>query len=248
MREAGKLGVPVHLVAGNTGAGIYKQQWQQLTRSVNLVIRHVPELQQLSVIRHTNGSTHSSSKGGTSAESSGIALQANKQGHHSLQHGTAAATAAGGVPPPHILAGAGVTITQLITLLKNLAAAESAAGQQQNAQNLSFLVQHLSRAAGTLVRNAATLGGHLMLIKTQHLESDLLPYMLAAGKAVRLAGDSGAAELCGDQANTVGSTHEGSKASEVFNKYLLWCCGMQVLNLNALMCTGNLSGYLLRVS
>jgi xanthine dehydrogenase iron-sulfur cluster and FAD-binding subunit A len=138
-------GVPAHLMAGNTGAGIYKQQWQAAASSACIVVRHVPELQQLTV----------------------------------EQLGTAAAGSSGS----RLLAGAAVTISQLLRCLKELAAAEEAAGRQLGARNLQFLVCHISRIAGTLVRNAATLGGHLALVQCQQLESDLVPILVAAGEA-----------------------------------------------------------------
>jgi xanthine dehydrogenase iron-sulfur cluster and FAD-binding subunit A len=146
---AGAAGVPVHLMGGNTGAGIYKQQWQTAATSVCILVRHVPEMQQLTV----------------------------------QQHGSEAGASTAGSTGSSLLAGAGVTISQLLSCLKGLAAAEQAAGRQLGARNLQFLCGHISRIAGTLVRNAATLGGHLALVVTQQLESDLLPMLVAAGEA-----------------------------------------------------------------
>jgi xanthine dehydrogenase iron-sulfur cluster and FAD-binding subunit A len=138
---AGTSGVPVHLIAGNTGAGIYKQQWRAAAGAACIVVRHVPELQQLTV------------------------QQASEAGSRASR----------------LLAGAGVTISQMLRCLQDLAAAEEAAGRQLGARNLRFLCSHLARIAGRLVRNAATLGGHLALVRQQQLESDLMPMMLAAG-------------------------------------------------------------------
>jgi xanthine dehydrogenase iron-sulfur cluster and FAD-binding subunit A len=146
---AAAAGVPVHLMGGNTGAGIYKQQWQAAASSACIVVRHVPEMQQLTV----------------------------------QQDGSAAVAVAAGSSGSCLLAGAGVTISQLLSCLKGLAAAEQAAGRQLGARNLQFLCSHISRIAGTLVRNAATLGGHLALVRSQQLESDLLPMLIAAGEA-----------------------------------------------------------------
>jgi xanthine dehydrogenase iron-sulfur cluster and FAD-binding subunit A len=146
---AAAAGVPVHFMAGNTGAGIYKQQWQEAANSACIVVRHVPEMQQLAV----------------------------------QQDASAAVAGAAGSSGSCLHAGAGVTISQLLSFLKGLAAAEQAAGRQLGARNLQFLCSHISRIAGTLVRNAATLGGHLALVRSRQLESDLLPMLIAAGEA-----------------------------------------------------------------
>jgi xanthine dehydrogenase iron-sulfur cluster and FAD-binding subunit A len=145
---AAVAGVPVHLMGGNTGAGIYKQQWQAAAKSVCTLVQHVPEMQQLTV----------------------------------QQGGSAAVAGIAGSSGSMLLAGAGVTISQLLSCLKGLEAAEQAAGRQLGARNVQFLCSHISRIAGTLVRNAATLGGHLALARSQQLESDLLPVLIAAGE------------------------------------------------------------------
>jgi hypothetical protein len=122
---------------------------------------------------------------------------------------------------PVLVAGAGVTITQLMQTLQDTAealeqrnsnstippaaatatpvssssrsgknnqtaaaAAAAAADSEQQHQdvcNLQYMLCHWKRIAGTLVRNAATLGGHLTLARRSHLESDLVTLMTAAG-------------------------------------------------------------------
>jgi hypothetical protein len=63
------------------------------------------------------------------------------------------------------------------------AAAAGKGGWVPDVSNLQYMVCHMRRIAGTLVRNAATLGGHLALARTSHLESDLVTLMTAAGKS-----------------------------------------------------------------
>ncbi|WIA12062.1 hypothetical protein OEZ85_012139 [Tetradesmus obliquus] len=96
----------------------------------------------------------------------------------------------------HVITAAGLGSSssgfhELLRCLQDLAAAEEAAGRQLGARNVQFLAGHISRIAGTLVRNAATLGGHLALARCQQLESDLLPMLIAAGAEVQLAGTGG---------------------------------------------------------
>lgn len=152
--------VPVHLLAGNTGAGLYPAQWQRLASHACVLLQGVAELQQVSVQQQQAG-------GGQRV----------------------------------VVAGAGATITALIDVLADTAAAASPAPngskglqaaaaaaapvkqqQEQDAANLQAAISHLRRVAGTLVRNAATLGGHLVLARQQGLESDLAPILVAAGE------------------------------------------------------------------
>lgn len=169
MAAARDAHVPVHLLAGNTGAGLYTDQWQRLASHACVLLQGVSELEQVSV-----------------------------------QPGWGQQRV--------VVAGAGATITALIDVLLEAAAAAAACSagsaplangskglqapaaaaaatangeqqQQHDAANLQAAISHLRRVAGTLVRNAATLGGHMVLARQQHLESDLAPIFLAAGAA-----------------------------------------------------------------
>lgn len=166
---ADAAGVAVHLLAGNTGAGIYPQQWQTAAAAACLLLRHVPELHTLTV------------KQPAKAVAGPFSARSNVGDCHSSCEDPV--PSGGAWSGPSLLAGAGVTISRLLHALEEVAAAEAHAGRQQGAQNLGFLCAHISRIAGTLVRNAATLGGHLALARSQQLESDLLPMMIAAGGA-----------------------------------------------------------------
>jgi hypothetical protein len=241
LAAAEAAGLPALLLGGNTGAGLYKEQWGRLSGSVTLLIRGVRELQQLVVLQEggilsggsgaVGGAGDCGVKGDDGIDcfigpgkigSNGSSLK-SKAALHLLGNGISSSTTSsssrssrsGG--SPLLIAGAGVTITQLIDTLQdtaealeqrnseaaappaavtatpvssdttnsnNTAAAAAAAGSEQQHQdvcNLQYMVCHLKRIAGTLVRNAATLGGHLALARRSHLESDLVTLMTAAG-------------------------------------------------------------------
>jgi hypothetical protein len=101
-------------------------------------------------------------------EDTADALQAQ---HNSSNTGTAASSELNATAPSSSSAPAAA------------AAAPREGGQNQDVRNLQYMVCHMRRIAGTLVRNAATLGGHLALVRTSHLESDLVTLMTAAGES-----------------------------------------------------------------
>lgn len=86
-----------------------------------------------------------------------------------------------------LLCGAGVTLSALIQWLKHKAEHSSNCSIKHSLQQM---VNHMSRIAGTLVRNAATLGGNLVLARNRCLESDLVPILMAAGRLSRCTATS----------------------------------------------------------
>jgi len=246
LAAAAGCGLPVHLIGGNTGAGLYKGQWGALSSSVCVLVRGVKQLQQLS-LQQTPTAAAAAGGGGLDSGADGAidgfiaAAGSNGSSGSNGQNGKDAAklghasSSSSGVGGPVLVAGSGVTITRVIEALQDAAdalsstnttninattlnqqssavqegapladssaapnnnsrtgitqgsglesnAAAAAAGVvQQDVQNLQYMVTHMRRIAGTLVRNAATLGGHLALVRGSHLESDLVTLMMAAG-------------------------------------------------------------------
>ena len=231
--------LPALLLGGNTGAGLYKEQWGRLSSSVTVLIRGVQELQQLVVLQE--GEMLSRGSGGIvggagdcgvkgddgvgcfigagKIDSNGSSLNTKAALHQwgvGISSSSSSSSSSNGGSPV-LVAGAGVTITQLIETLQDMAdaleqrnsnstipaaaasatsvsssssrsgkinqtaAAADSEQQHQDVCNLQYMLCHLKRIAGTLVRNAATLGGHLALARRSHLESDLVTLMTAAG-------------------------------------------------------------------
>lgn len=237
LSAAAEAQLPVHLVGGNTGAGLYKEQWGRLSSSVCVLVRGVSELQQITITEGATGALlavyqnepATAAPAGAAAEAAdgfegiesyiGVAevngsSEHNKAGGVKNASGGSSSTSIGAA----VIAGAGVTISRLLESLQDTADAlqsqQQAAGannnssssntapshsalsassaqdnpeqqQQQGVSNLQYMICHMRRIAGTLVRNAATLGGHLALARNQQLESDLVTLMVAAGERVR---------------------------------------------------------------
>ena len=165
MRGAAASGVPFHIIAGNTGAGIYPSQWQSAAAAACALVKHVQELQRMTLTGQADLlPPHSLTKSMTNL---GLTVVSD----HSKQGLT-------------LEVGAAVTLTKLQRVLEDVAAAVAAGGVVsgvQAAENVGYMVRHLGRVAGTLVRNAATLGGHLALVRSRGLESDVMPMMMATG-------------------------------------------------------------------
>ena len=233
LAAAEAAGLPALLLGGNTGAGLYKEQWGRLSSSVTVLIRGVQELQQLVVLQEGEMLSGGSGEvvggagdcgvkgdagigcfiGAGKIDSNGSSLNTKAALH---QWGVGISSSSNGGSPV-LVAGAGVTTTQLIETLQDMAdaleqrnsnstippaaasatsvsssssrsgkinqtaAAADSEQQHQDVCNLQYMLCHLKRIAGTLVRNAATLGGHLALARRSHLESDLVTLMTAAG-------------------------------------------------------------------
>lgn len=144
MSAAARAGLRPRVLGGNTGAGVYHDQWAEGRRCVTLLTAGVPELQQLQELPPSD------------------------------EDGA-----------PELLMGAGVTLSVLLRTLLERADVVQGSGDACGARSLGSLAAHLSRVAGTLVRNAATLGGHLALARQAALESDLAPILLASGVTQR---------------------------------------------------------------
>jgi hypothetical protein len=133
-------GLPVHFLAGNTGAGIYKDQWQTLAASACIVVTRVPELQCIQVQQPAAGQTL------VDQQSKDATAQSNwvKQGSSS------SSSSDNGLQDRSVLltAGAGITISRLLQVLKDTSAKKAAAGDQQGCHNLQYWVCHISRIAG----------------------------------------------------------------------------------------------------
>jgi xanthine dehydrogenase iron-sulfur cluster and FAD-binding subunit A len=188
MAVAAAAGLPVHILGGNTGAGLFKKQWGALSSSVCVLVKGVQELQQVSV--QPASSSSSSTGGGSTGLLAGSGVTITQllgvlqemvdvlQGSH-VQAGQHAP------PAPSAVSAAGAKLlgAQSTTTAAGAAAA-AAAAVQQDVTNLQYMVTHMRRIAGTLVRNAATLGGHLALARRSHFESDLVTLMVATGGEV----------------------------------------------------------------
>lgn len=166
LAAAQAAGVPAHLLAGNTGAGVYHEQWQAARVAAAIMLQGVPELQQLELQQGAQLKPANNSAG------------LNGLSNGSMQQHSSSSDPAAGVAM--LVAGAAVTLSQLQRALQGVAAQHRRA--QTAASNLQQMVAHIGRIAGALVRNAATLGGHLALVRSRALESDLLPIFIAAGE------------------------------------------------------------------
>jgi len=85
--------------------------------------------------------------------------------------------------------GAGLTLSELVDVLKGLPETAFSSSILRDA-----LLAHLHRVAGTLVRNAGSLGGNLYIAKSKHFDSDLSTLMGGLGAMVRVAWGPGWAE------------------------------------------------------
>lgn len=85
-----------------------------------------------------------------------------------------------------LLLGACVTITRLIEYLEALATATKPATSPLVAAWATEIASHLERIAGRHVRNSATLGGNLALVRTRELPSDVVTPLAAAGATVEV--------------------------------------------------------------
>jgi len=85
--------------------------------------------------------------------------------------------------------GAGLTLSGLVGILEILPETAFSSSAQRDA-----LLAHLRRVAGTLVRNAGTLGGNLHMAKNKKFDSDMSTLLGGLGAMVRVAGGPGRAE------------------------------------------------------
>lgn len=85
--------------------------------------------------------------------------------------------------------GAGLTLSDLVDILKSLPETAFSSSTLRDA-----LLAHLQCVAGTLVRNAGSLGGNLYIAKSKHFDSDLSTLMGGLGAMVRVAWGPGRAE------------------------------------------------------
>lgn len=85
--------------------------------------------------------------------------------------------------------GAGLTLSDLVGILESLPETAFSSPALQDA-----LLAHLRRVAGTLVRNAGSLGGNLHMAKSQKFDSDLSTLLGGLGAMVRVAWGPGRAE------------------------------------------------------
>jgi len=85
--------------------------------------------------------------------------------------------------------GAGLTLSGLVGILETLPETAFSSSALRDA-----LLAHLRRVAGTLVRNAGTLGGNLHMAKNKKFDSDMSTLLGGLGAMVRVAGGPGRAE------------------------------------------------------
>jgi hypothetical protein len=241
LSAAAEAQLPVHLLGGNTGAGLYKEQWGRLSSSVCVLVRGVSELQQITVTGGLTEGALPTARQNAPAAATATAAAADGFGDSDSFVGAAEVNSisdkkAGVLKTVSgdssssigaaVIAGAGVTISRLLETLQDtadallqsqqgstvaadtdktnstntnntatshsaLSASASARAdpqpqqqqqQQGDVSNLQYMICHMRRIAGTLVRNSATLGGHLALARSHQLESDLVTLMVAAGE------------------------------------------------------------------
>eukprot|EP00891_Asterochloris_glomerata_P008497 jgi/Astpho2/8497/Aster-05539 len=81
--------------------------------------------------------------------------------------------------------GGACSISQLIDVLR----------EDPKLQAWQVISDHLLRIAGSHIRNAATLGGHVVLVRERALQSDVSTPLMAAGASVKVVSQGGSRQL-----------------------------------------------------